>query len=678
MGGARLLPRGARASSTRARAGCRRTSPSTPTRASSGGSISTFLSPLASAFAFAVALLLAAAGGPLRRRAALPLVALVAVGLLFTISRSTLLALAGGLVVLALALRRPWPLAAAGGDAWPSASPSRVGLDAVAPTTHFFPDELPSRSGSRASRAASRAASCSLERAVDPQPPERVCATGSTRVVHHPQGLRARERRRDRRAHGHRLAGGRVELHGARRRARRARPRPLRRVEPRAARALLRAAWHGRSGSALGGGGHGRQRSRPCSRSASRRTRVGVPWLAYCVWWLSGALAAPSGHRLGGERVPQDALELGDREGLQQVGGRREQIALELRRVDAHADDRKLGALDAQPAGQLERRFAARLDRSRSSSSAEEGSVTSGSAPIASMTRASSSRTSGWGSLMRIVLPCAHSRRRSGEVGRRFWYETGMRATRACSWSTTTPTSASCSRARCSSAPGHVVREAADGREGLRVLHAWRPDLVVLDVSMPGLDGWTTLERIRELTDVPVLMLSARGTELDKVRGLKAGADDYVTKPFGRQELLARVEALLRRRGADRRRDPRGVRGRAAVRRLRAAARPRGRSARSALTPLEYRLLVGVRAQPEPGAEPRPAARARLGQTRTPRATQVKLYVGYLRRKLELPGRDRVGARLRRTGTGRRRRRRVPRRAVAERRSGDRADARAV
>src|SRR5919199_4851316 len=94
---------------------------------------------------------------------------------------------------------------------------------------------------------------------------------------------------------------------------------------------------------------------------------------------------------------------------------------------------------------------------------------------------------------------------------------------------------------------GHDVAEAENGRAALRALHASPPDLVVLDVSMPELDGWQTLERIRDLSDVPVLMLTARAAELDKVRGLKAGADDYVTKPFGRQELLARVDALQRR-----------------------------------------------------------------------------------------------------------------------------------
>src|SRR6266516_7065551 len=94
---------------------------------------------------------------------------------------------------------------------------------------------------------------------------------------------------------------------------------------------------------------------------------------------------------------------------------------------------------------------------------------------------------------------------------------------------------------------GLDVDQANDGRAGLRAFHQSPPDLVLLDVSMPGLDGWQTLERIRDLTDLPVLMLTGMAGELEKVRGLKSGADDYVTKPFGPQELLARVAALLRR-----------------------------------------------------------------------------------------------------------------------------------
>src|SRR3954469_9185690 len=96
---------------------------------------------------------------------------------------------------------------------------------------------------------------------------------------------------------------------------------------------------------------------------------------------------------------------------------------------------------------------------------------------------------------------------------------------------------------------GYTVDEAADGRAALRNLFAVPPALVILDVSMPGLDGYETLERIRDLSEVPVIMLTARAEELEKVRGLRGGADDYVAKPFGRQELLARVQALLRRSG---------------------------------------------------------------------------------------------------------------------------------
>ena len=97
---------------------------------------------------------------------------------------------------------------------------------------------------------------------------------------------------------------------------------------------------------------------------------------------------------------------------------------------------------------------------------------------------------------------------------------------------------------------GFEVTTAAEGREGLRVFHTERPAIVVLDVGLPQMDGWTVLERIRELSAVPVLMLTAHGQESDKVRGLRAGADDYLTKPFGNAEFIARVQALLRRSSA--------------------------------------------------------------------------------------------------------------------------------
>jgi DNA-binding response OmpR family regulator len=93
---------------------------------------------------------------------------------------------------------------------------------------------------------------------------------------------------------------------------------------------------------------------------------------------------------------------------------------------------------------------------------------------------------------------------------------------------------------------GHDVLEARNGRDCLRVLYAEKPDLVMLDVSMPDMDGWTALERIRELTWVPVLMLTAHDAPPDRVRGLRAGADDYIVKPFDPDELLARIDLALR------------------------------------------------------------------------------------------------------------------------------------
>jgi DNA-binding response OmpR family regulator len=96
---------------------------------------------------------------------------------------------------------------------------------------------------------------------------------------------------------------------------------------------------------------------------------------------------------------------------------------------------------------------------------------------------------------------------------------------------------------------GYRVISVADGREGLRRFHDERPDLVILDVGLPTLDGWTLIERLRDLSSAPILVLTARGSEDDKVRGLRTGADDYLTKPFGNSELLARVEVLLRRPG---------------------------------------------------------------------------------------------------------------------------------
>jgi DNA-binding response OmpR family regulator len=178
---------------------------------------------------------------------------------------------------------------------------------------------------------------------------------------------------------------------------------------------------------------------------------------------------------------------------------------------------------------------------------------------------------------------------------------------------------------------GHEVSEAADGRAGLRELYESSPDLIILDVTMPGLDGWATLERIREVTDVPVLMLTAHDAELERVRGLKAGADDYVVKPFGRQELVARVEALLRRRrsgGAE----ETYADARLSISFAQRAVRYDEREV--VLTPLEYRLLSAFVRHPNQVLSHDQLRELVWGDSVATSRDEVKLYVGYLRRKL--------------------------------------------
>ncbi len=95
---------------------------------------------------------------------------------------------------------------------------------------------------------------------------------------------------------------------------------------------------------------------------------------------------------------------------------------------------------------------------------------------------------------------------------------------------------------------GYEVRTSADGNEALDVAAGFVPDLVVLDLGLPGLDGLEVCRRLRSDGDVPILMLTARAETSDRVTGLDSGADDYLVKPFERKELLARIRALLRRR----------------------------------------------------------------------------------------------------------------------------------
>lgn len=179
---------------------------------------------------------------------------------------------------------------------------------------------------------------------------------------------------------------------------------------------------------------------------------------------------------------------------------------------------------------------------------------------------------------------------------------------------------------------GYTVDEAPDGRTGLRTLHATRPALVILDVSMPELDGYQTLERIRDLSKVPVLMLTARTHELEKVRGLSAGADDYVAKPFGRQELLARVQALLRRTGGKSEVIETYADDFVEVDYGQRRVVVEGRDVQ--LTPLEFKLLAAFVQNPNQVLSRDQLLELVWGDPYGVSGDQVKLYVGYLRKKL--------------------------------------------
>ena len=138
---------------------------------------------------------------------------------------------------------------------------------------------------------------------------------------------------------------------------------------------------------------------------------------------------------------------------------------------------------------------------------------------------------------------------------------------------------------------GYGTVTARTGTEALRRFYDERPDLVILDVALPGLDGWQLLERLREFSRVPILMVTARGSEAEKIRGLKLGADDYITKPLSFPELIARVEAALRRAATSAPERPRRLRHRDLVVDL-DDHRAHLRGVDVALTPTEFRLLT--------------------------------------------------------------------------------------
>jgi DNA-binding response OmpR family regulator len=185
---------------------------------------------------------------------------------------------------------------------------------------------------------------------------------------------------------------------------------------------------------------------------------------------------------------------------------------------------------------------------------------------------------------------------------------------------------------------GHEVRTAPDGEDGLRQASEFVPDLVVLDLGLPGLDGVEVCRRLRASGDVPILILTARTDTGDRVEGLAAGADDYLVKPFERAELLARMRALLRRR------PPRGTASRTLGDRVHTpGTREVTRGERVLdLTNREFELLEFLMRN-----ERLVISRERLleevwGYDPTSMTNTIDVFISNLRRKLEEGGEDRI------------------------------------
>ena len=201
--------------------------------------------------------------------------------------------------------------------------------------------------------------------------------------------------------------------------------------------------------------------------------------------------------------------------------------------------------------------------------------------------------------------------------------------------------------ARFLSTHGYRVTAAADGRAMRKALADWRIDLVVLDLMLPGEDGLALCRRLRGQSDVPVIMLTAMGEDIDRIIGLEIGADDYVPKPFNPRELVARIKAVLRRRGAaPRPADPSGEsvlrfagwRVDAAARRI---AAPDG--AIVELTSGEFDLLLAFAEHPQRVLSREQLLDLTRGRDAAPFDRSIDVQVSRLRRKIEAePGRPKL------------------------------------
>ncbi|HOW71065.1 MAG TPA: response regulator [Phycisphaerae bacterium] len=182
-------------------------------------------------------------------------------------------------------------------------------------------------------------------------------------------------------------------------------------------------------------------------------------------------------------------------------------------------------------------------------------------------------------------------------------------------------------------AHGYTIIEAANGTEALLRATDNRPEVMILDLGLPDIDGMEVIRRVREWSQVPIIVLSVRGRESDKIAALDAGADDYVTKPFGMGELLARIRAALRNRLADEVDEPVFRNGGLCVDLARRQVRVDGREIK--LTPNEYELLRVLVLNAGKVVTHQHLLREVWGPADVDQTHYVRVYVGQLRQKIE-------------------------------------------
>ena len=182
-------------------------------------------------------------------------------------------------------------------------------------------------------------------------------------------------------------------------------------------------------------------------------------------------------------------------------------------------------------------------------------------------------------------------------------------------------------------AKGYDVRIAGDGEFALQTFHDWPPALVITDLAMPNLSGLELCRRLRATSDVPIIVLSVRGEEQTKVQALDAGADDYVTKPFGMDELLARIRAALRRQPAT---DSRSQMLEAGDFRIDLEAHTITQSGKEIhLTPKEFDLMVHLVRNAGKVLTHRALLGAVWGGDYTEQNEYLRVFIGQLRKKIE-------------------------------------------